>query len=109
MDIQLGSVAFVEGARASIDSLFQPGATRPHWYKRRKRSIDFYFGGRKIATLNKWGVLASVTRLDDGREWFSFAAIEGVGCPIDAAKPLDVGALATRRGLEGRDFAFWYK
>lgn len=78
--IEMGGKRFVEVVRgdAGLPHLF--GAIPTGFdgtFKRYKRRVDFHIGGFRVAVLNQYGVLAKVTRLDDGRDWYSYGTPEG--------------------------------
>lgn len=110
MNINIAGHSFAETTPSAIKrQLFEAAPHDSLSYVRTARRIKFYRGPVQIAEIGKYGVLGSVTRLEDGRLWHSFAPIAGIGCPIEAAKGLDVEAIATRVAYPKYEREFWFK
>lgn len=62
------------------DSLFDCGSTCVGYYKRTKNGVVLYDMQRnKIGMVTKHKVLASASRLQNGKWWYSYATIPQIG------------------------------
>lgn len=71
---------FARNDKEFIDSLFESDGTCVGYYKRTKNGVTLYDMQRnKIGVVTKHKVLASATRLDNGKYWYSYATIPQIG------------------------------
>ena len=60
-----------------LDSLFTKSTKNGHVVKSTKNSIFFELVGHKgVLCVNKHGVVCSVRKLDNGKNWYSYAPFE---------------------------------
>ncbi len=80
--IEINGKQFAKNDNEWINTLFDAkrGETAFGFYKRLKRQIKLFDHQKKqIGIINAYGVLGSVTILPDGKKWYSYADITGLG------------------------------
>lgn len=78
--ITLNGKTFAPNSRAAVDSLFKSGGTDSGTYKALKTEIQLFdLQGNHIATINRHAVLCHVTKLDNGKKWYSHATVSQIG------------------------------
>jgi hypothetical protein len=78
--IILNGKQFAKNDDEFTNSLFKRGGTCVGFYKANKRSVTLYDMQRnKIGVINRYGVLASATKQNDGKYWYSYATPKVIG------------------------------
>jgi hypothetical protein len=76
----IGGATFIESIKGdpALHHLFgELPAGITGTFKRYARKVEFHIGGFHVATLTRRGVLARVTRREDGRKWYSYGDPDG--------------------------------
>ena len=92
VETKQGPINIAESSAQCVDSLFTSGGTVTNYVIKRSQSfIDLFILGETYR-LNRHGVFCLMTKLDNGRNWFSyggkFNAITGLIAQADLSRDL---------------------
>ena len=110
--IILNGIKFAENENEVMESLFKPGGTATLRAKRNKYSVNLYgHDGEKIGVINRYGVIASATKMETGKWWYSYGLPDVLN---DEKYGLvkqrdDVSNISVKREFVGGELIFMYK
>ena len=77
--ITLNGKKFAESEKEFIDSLFDPSGTCVGYAKRHKKKISLLDHNKEMVGVIANNVLASATKLENGKYWYNYATPSLVG------------------------------